>query len=592
MKNWKVSIRLIVAFSSVIVLSLIVTFIGYLGMRSLNASGQKLYEKNVTAIVQIGHVSTNLQEQRVALRSILLYASGSEESVASITLLNELETAMDSYINAYLPTINTEEDREIFERFTTKYYGDFADTKASVRRLAGTSTVQSSATQVLRGSVLDIELDKDLDECYAYNITDAQQTVSESNALFGQYNIYQILTFIFAIGISVLIGMLLNYHIANPLRKMVRSVNQIAEGDLDVNLDIDSTDEVGVLAEAFRNMAANIKLQALSLQKISEGDLTADISASGAKDIVGNSLLTVSESLNRLIHEIQSASAQVAHGANQVSDGSQVLAQGTSEQATAIEELSSSIFEISLNTKENAKMAEKAAELYKGIKERAQESTSLMKDMMRAVEEINEASVSISKIIRLINDISFQTNILSLNAAVEAANAGQHGKGFAVVAGEVRNLAAKSSQAATDTDVLIENSIEKARLGASIAKRTQEALGDIVTDILHSAELINDIAKATNEQALGVEQVNVGIDQVAQVVNMNSSTAEQSAMAAETMAAQASAMEQLVSNFKLKPNPNAASPEVLGQLPAHPALERKKREKKPVIILQDNNEKY
>ena len=175
-----------------------------------------------------------------------------------------------------------------------------------------------------------------------------------------------------------------------------------------------------------------------------------------------------------------------------------------------------------------------------------------MDEMTTAVREINQASQSISKVIKVIDDIAFQTNILALNAAVEAARAGQHGKGFAVVAEEVRNLAAKSAEAAKDTGGLIANSMEKAELGARIANDTAASLTEIVTGISESNQLISDIASASEQQADGISVINSSIDQVAQVVQQNSATAQESAAASQQMSGQSDMLQQLISQFKLK----------------------------------------
>ena len=217
-----------------------------------------------------------------------------------------------------------------------------------------------------------------------------------------------------------------------------------------------------------------------------------------------------------------------------------------------MEQLSASISEIAFKTKDNAEMAGRAATLANTIKLNAEKGSHQMDEMMSAVKEINQASQSISKVIKVIDDIAFQTNILALNAAVEAARAGQHGKGFAVVAEEVRNLAAKSAEAAKDTGELIANSMEKAELGSRIAGDTATSLAEIVSGINESSQIVGDIASSSEQQSTGIEHINQGIDQVAHVVQQNSATAEESAAASEEMSGQSSMLEDLIAQFKLK----------------------------------------
>lgn len=258
------------------------------------------------------------------------------------------------------------------------------------------------------------------------------------------------------------------------------------------------------------------------------------------------------ESFNGILKDMNEAADQVSAGASQVSDGSQMLAQGSTEQAAAIQQLSSSIDEIADKTKDNAKRASEANMLSTSAQEKAQKGNDSMRQLQESMDEINQASGNISKIIKVIDDIAFQTNILSLNAAVEAARAGQHGKGFAVVAEEVRSLAARSAEAAKETTVLIEGSVKKTEGGTAIADETANALEEIVVEITKAAQLVQEIAEASNDQATNITQINLGVDQVSQVVQGNTATAEQSAAASQELSGQSQLLKEMISRFKLK----------------------------------------
>jgi methyl-accepting chemotaxis protein len=250
------------------------------------------------------------------------------------------------------------------------------------------------------------------------------------------------------------------------------------------------------------------------------------------------------------IHEVSDGltegSHQVAAASEQISSTSQSLAEGASQQAAGLEEISSSMEEMSSMTKHNAENANQANTMMNEATQVMAEANQTMKVLTQSMSEISAASEETGKIVKTIDEIAFQTNLLALNAAVEAARAGEAGAGFAVVADEVRNLALRAADAAKNTSNLIEGTVKKIRTGSEVVQQTNQTFEKVAKSSKKVAELVGEIATASNEQAEGIEQINKAMSEMDRVVQRNAASAEESASASEEMTAQAEQMKEYV----------------------------------------------
>jgi methyl-accepting chemotaxis protein len=315
----------------------------------------------------------------------------------------------------------------------------------------------------------------------------------------------------------------------------LKVANSVAGGDVGASVEVESTDEIGQLLEAINKMTVYLKEMADVADNIASGNLSVRVEPRSEKDSFGNAFVAMIAKLSQVIGEVRSGAVAVSSAAMQVSSSSSSLSQGTSEQAAFVEETTSSLDQMNASITQNAENSRHMEQMaIKGVKD-AEESG-------KAVKETADAMKAISERISIIEEIAYQTNLLALNAAIEAARAGEHGRGFAVVATEVRKLAERSQTAAKEISRLTASSVD-------IAERSGQLLGELVPSIKKTADLVLDVAAASNEQSSGVAQINKAMSQVDQVTQRNASAAEELTSTAEEMASQAEALQELMAFF-------------------------------------------
>lgn len=392
------------------------------------------------------------------------------------------------------------------------------------------------------------------DEHSEAKIQEAKDMRSKESMLLGVVFVIVILLYVFAF-------LKLQRDITGRIGTVSKAIKRMRSGHLNIafNKKYIGSDELGEMVDDFSALSGELKkiitdicavLSEMSkgnfaVQSMDENMYVADYAS------ILQSYREINQNLKNVFGSINQVAADVESGSEQIANGSVALSQGATEQASTLEELSASIYALSTRISAQAQKAGNIESYFGEVSEKISDENQQMGEMLLAMEEIEDKSNQVERIIKAIDDIAFQTNILALNAAIEAARAGVYGKGFAVVADEVRNLAGKSADAAAETSILIESTINAVKKGVNIVDHAAKTLGDVMDGSEKSKEMVSEIAGSMVTDAKSISEVSKGLEEVSKVVQQNSATSEESSASSQDLNENAASLKEMISRIQV-----------------------------------------
>jgi len=514
MSNWKIGVRISVAFAVVIAISVVMSVFTYIHVRDIDQKAVVVSDNHVPSTVTLSHTILNIRNVEALLRQHI--ASSNQQEMSDLEA--RIQVLHDANSEAYkkYEALPSDDKENVLYAKVKQDRAAFWATLEEIRKVSRVGTPQSNQAALLAmNTQLTPIVLRYFDEIQAvvdYNNEGSITGMHEVRSAVSSTIRGTILGLILAVALAFAITVVVVRSITRPLALAVETLERVADGDLTATLDVDTKDEVGQMADALNRAV---------------------------------------EKLNQTLQEVADSASNASSSSQQLAAASEAIATGAQEQASSLEETSASLEEITATVRQSADNAQQASQLATGSRDSAEQGQEVVSKAITAMSEINAASAKISDIISTIDEIAFQTNLLAVNAAVEAARAGDEGRGFAVVASEVRSLAQRSAVAAKEIKVLIQDSLRKVDAGSDLVNRSGETLQGIVGSVKRVTDIVSEMAAAASEQSTGIEQVNTAMTQMDQVTQSNSAQTEELSATAQSLSEQAAHLMELVSTFTL-----------------------------------------